>query len=273
MSLPIDEDQCAVGTAFDHLVFLAIPIMAVLRMFSPSGGNSAAFMSQSAPAPTVQTQFSEDSAISRSDEDAVGGESYHGNDSDVKLAVMTAVAGLASMTSQRHLKVWEKAGSIALVSSFVDSTKALLRKKHVDFESHLNHLASDHKLEISSTLHAHSVYLSLYLPSVRTREEKRNLSSTENGFFDYINFCLLRSFSGSSSPEVAVFIMDQCIILGFSVILPLVACALLLGASGELLSLENCDTAVECFDSFCRAITVGKLRRFGHSTRIILWRR
>lgn len=265
MPLPVDEEQCACGTPFDHIVFLAVPIMAVLKMFSPTGGHGAAFVHQTAP--SVQTQFSDDSNASRP-VSIVDGDNRTGHvegdqdsDSDVKIAVLTAVAALASLTSRRHIGILLTSGTETTISHLLPQVKELLQKKHFDFEYHLCHLSSEHMRELSSSMHAHSAYLSTHLPAVRKRAAHKQQSPTDNSFFDYINFCLLRSFSGSASPEVVIFIMDQCLILGFTVMLPLISTALLLGSSGELLALENCDNAVECFDNYCRVMTVGKLRR------------
>ena len=150
-----------------------------------------------------------------------------------------------------------------MVSRLLEHVKEMLRKKHFDFEYHLSHLSSEHKIELGPGLHSHSAYLMLHLPAVRSQHLRAAIASAEadNEFFDYISFCLLRAFSGSVSPEVAIFILDQCLILGFSTFLPIVTCSLLLGSSGELLALESCDSAVECFDNYCRLMTVGNLRR------------
>lgn len=244
LPLPVDEDQCAVGTSFDHLVFLVVPVMAVLKMFSPSGGYGAAFL---------PTQV----GVDESGDGTPAGGIDHENDNDIKTAVLTAVSAMGSLTSQQHLNIREKSGAITPVSFLLNPLKELLQKKHFDFEFHLTHLSSAYKRDVSTTLHHQSVYLSAYLPVARKKDQLIH----ENGFFGYINFCLLRAFSGCASPEVTIFVMDQCLILGFSLILPLVACALLLGSSEELLALDNCDSAIDSFDNYCRLITVGKMRR------------
>ena len=264
--MPVNENQCAVGSAFDHLFFLAVPIMAVLKMYSATSGHGASF----APPRPGMREYSEDvgspgsAAMMEETDKADDGNAEAGRDGDssVKTAVMTACSALTSLTAQHHINVRAKGGSMVGISHLIDPVKDLLRKKHLDYEYHLTHLSSNHHKEVGPGLHVHSVYLSTHLPAVRDRAAHIEQYCAENEFFDFINFSLLRAFSGVVSPESTIFIMDQGLILGFAVFLPIIATSLLLGCSEELLALESCDNAVECFDNYCRAVTVGKLRRY-----------
>lgn len=85
--------------------------------------------------------------------------------------------------------------------------KDLLRKKHSEYAAQLfsTHPQFDRAYDMNS--HVNSSYLSLYLPRARFA---KNRSFVEY----YINYCLLRAFSGCVAPEVAVFIWDQCFVLG-----------------------------------------------------------
>jgi len=157
-------------------------------------------------------------------------ESYSAFELGSKSQILSEIA-LQDMAGVKHVAVLTEDVRVNFSSVHLGYTQSLIKAKHPMLHQHLMALSGVGE------------------------------SSVTNPFYDFLNECLLRGLSGLLNLEACQFVWDQCFVVGFAKMLPLITASLVIGCAQELLGIGHEDSVVDSWVSYCHHCSVESVQR------------
>eukprot|EP00603_Paraphysomonas_imperforata_P000688 CAMPEP_0114444964 /NCGR_PEP_ID=MMETSP0103-20121206/18366_1 /TAXON_ID=37642 ORGANISM="Paraphysomonas imperforata, Strain PA2" /NCGR_SAMPLE_ID=MMETSP0103 /ASSEMBLY_ACC=CAM_ASM_000201 /LENGTH=523 /DNA_ID=CAMNT_0001616535 /DNA_START=273 /DNA_END=1843 /DNA_ORIENTATION=+ len=126
---------------------------------------------------------------------------------------------------------------------------------------HVAVLTEDVRVNFSSVHLGYTQSKASYVTSASDALSGVGESSVTNPFYDFLNECLLRGLSGLLNLEACQFVWDQCFVVGFAKMLPLITASLVIGCAQELLGIGHEDSVVDSWVSYCHHCSVESVQR------------